>query len=110
MKTMIPRIIALLLALHLCCFLAIGKTDWSVGMVESTMKRYPTAKDLGSWGYAKSLYLHGQYLVYRRTREPRYLKYIKDWVDYHVDDQGVVRSANAQGQGREITYENLDSM
>ena len=39
------------------------KTDWSVAMVESTMKRYPTAKDLGSWGYAKSLYLYGQYLV-----------------------------------------------
>ena len=65
---------------------ATPKTDWSVAMVESTMKRYPTAKDLGSWGYAKSLYLYGQYLVYKRTHEPRYLKYIKDWVDMHVDD------------------------
>ena len=37
--------------------------DWSSAMVESTMKRYNTAKDLGSWGYAKSLYLYGQYLV-----------------------------------------------
>src|SRR4026207_2072572 len=85
-------------------------TDWSVAMVESTMKRYPTAKDLGPWGYAKSLYLYGQYLVYKRTRESRYLQYIKDWVDYHVDAEGVVRSANAQGQVREITFENLDSM
>ena len=58
-----------------------GKTDWSVAMVESTMKRYPTPNDLGSWGYAKSLYLYGQYLVYKRTRDPRYLKYIKDWID-----------------------------
>jgi len=74
------------------------------------MKRYPTAKDLGSWGYAKSLYLYGQYLLYRRTREPRYLKYIKDWVDYHVATDGTVRSANAQGQVREITFENLDSI
>jgi len=24
-----------------------AKTDWSVATVESTMKRYPTAKDLG---------------------------------------------------------------
>lgn len=86
------------------------KTDWSVAMVESTMKRYPTAKDLGSWGYAKSLYLYGQYLVYKRTHEPRYLKYIKDWVDMHVDDQGVVRSANAQGEVKEVTFDNLDSM
>ncbi len=79
-------------------------------MVESTMKRYPTAKDLGSWGYAKSLYLYGQYLVYKRTRDPRYLKYIKDWVDMHVDEQGVVTSANAQGEVREIKFDNLDSM
>ncbi|HET7112028.1 MAG TPA: glycoside hydrolase family 88 protein, partial [Pyrinomonadaceae bacterium] len=114
---MILRSIALLIALNLCCLLVSphafntnGKTDWSQGMVESTMRRYPTAKDLGPWGYAKSLYLYGQYLVYKRTREPRYLKYIKDWVDYHVDSEGIVRSANAQGQIREITFENLDSM
>src|SRR5215813_11139153 len=56
-------------------------TDWSRAVVESTMKRYPTAKDLGSWGYAKSLYLYGEYLVYKRTGDPRYLKYIKDWID-----------------------------
>jgi unsaturated rhamnogalacturonyl hydrolase len=87
-----------------------GKTDWSVAMVESTMKRYPTAKDLGSWGYAKSLYLYGQYLVFKRTHDPRYLKYIKDWVDSHVDENGVVRSANAQGEVREVTFDNLDSM
>ena len=86
------------------------KIDWSVGIVESTMKRFPTAKDLGSWGYAKSLYLYGQYLVYKRTHEPRYLKYIKDWVDDHVDANGVVTSANAQGEVREVTFDNLDSM
>src|SRR5678809_107216 len=65
-------------------------TDWSVAMVESTMKRYPTTKDLGTWGYAKALYLYGQYLVYKRTHETRYLQYIKDWIDSHVDDKGVV--------------------
>jgi unsaturated rhamnogalacturonyl hydrolase len=102
-------VIALLL-LIVCGAIAQPKTDWSVAMVESTMKRYPTAKDLGSWGYAKSLYLYGQYLVYKRTRDPRYLKYIKDWVDAHVDDQGVVRSANEQGEVREITFDDLDSM
>lgn len=111
---MILRTIVVLIAVSQSCLLVQAKTkvktDWSVGMVESTMKRYPTPKELGSWGYAKSLYLYGQYLVYKRVRDPRYLKYIKDWVDYHVDDQGVVRSANSQGQVREITFENLDSM
>jgi unsaturated rhamnogalacturonyl hydrolase len=85
-------------------------TDWSVAMVESTMKRYPTANDLGTWGYAKSLYLYGQYLVYKRTHEPRYLHYIKDWIDSHVDANGVVTNTNAQGVISQIKYDNLDSM
>jgi len=104
------KLITIIALLLLIPFTVSAKTDWSVAMVESTMKRYPTAKDLGSWGYAKSLYLYGQYLVYKRTRDPRHLKYIKDWLDYHVDDQGVVRSANAQGEVREIKFDNLDSM
>src|SRR5690349_4221400 len=89
------------------------KTDWSVAMVESTMKRYPTAKDLGSWGYAKSLYLYGEYLVYKRTHDPRYLAYIKDWIDDHVDANGLVTNAtrvNGQLEVREVKFDNLDSM
>ena len=87
-----------------------NKTDWSVAMVESTLKRYPTAKDLGAWGYAKSLYLYGQYLVYKRTQNPRYLQYIKDWIDSHVDANGLVTNTNAQGVTNTIKYDNLDSM
>ena len=85
-------------------------TDWSVAMVESTMKRYPTTKDLGTWGYAKALYLYGQYLVYKRTHKPDYLQYIKDWIDSHVDAAGVVTNTNAQGVTSQIKYDSLDSM
>jgi rhamnogalacturonyl hydrolase YesR len=55
----------------------VTSTDWSVAVTESTMKRYPTAESLKGWGYAKSLYLYGVYLVYLRTKDPRYLDYIK---------------------------------
>ncbi len=112
----VAKLLGLLLAFSLVSSVSaqstkqIGKTDWSVAMVESTMKRYPTPKDLGSWGYAKSLYLYGQYLVYKRTGDPRYLKYIKDWIDSRVDEKGVVTSPNAQGELREVTFDNLDSM
>jgi len=67
-----------------------GAADWSREMVESTIKRYPTAESLKGWGYAKSLYLYGQYLVYLRTKDARYLQHIKDWIDLHVDEKGVV--------------------
>ena len=84
--------------------------DWSVAMVESTMKRFPIAQDLGSWGYAKSLYLYGQYLVWRRTGDKRYLQYIKDWVDYHVDSEGNVFNVDKDGKVTSIDFTNLDSM
>jgi len=62
--------------------------DWSRAVVDSTMKRYPNPADLGSWGYAKALFLFGEYLVWKRTGDPRYLEYVKGWVDTHVDGQG----------------------
>ena len=89
---------------------ASSKDDWSVRLVESTMKRYPGAKELGGWGYAKSLFLYGQYLVYKRTHNPIYLRYIKEWVDSHVDAQGIVTTTNAQGVVSEVKFDNLDSI
>ena len=84
--------------------------DWSVAIVEATMKRFPTAKDFGVWNYPRGLYLYGQYLVYKRTHDPRYLKYIKDYVDYHVDANGVITNTNAQGAVTEVRFESLDNM
>ena len=86
------------------------RLDWSKAMVESTMKRFPTAQDLGSWGYAKSLYLYGQYLVWRRTGDERYLRYIKEWVDSHIDAEGNVFNTDKDGKITPIGFTNLDSM
>ena len=69
---------------------ALAVTDWSKDLVESTIKRYPTAESLKGWGYAKSLYLYGQYLVYLRTKEKHYLDHIQAWVDLHIDDKGTI--------------------
>ena len=85
-------------------------TDWSVAIVESTMKRFPTPKDLGVWNYPRGLYLYSQYLVYKRTHDPRYLKYIKDFVDYHVDANGVITNVNTQGVTTEVKFDSLDNM
>ena len=74
-------------------------TDWSTAMVESTMARLSPA-NLGGWGYQVGLYLYGQYLVYQRTRDPRYLAYIRAWADRFVDGNGNI------GQ----SFGNLDSM
>ena len=84
------RSIAALIVLCAVAHSTLAATDWSVAMVDSTIKRYPTAESLKGWGYAKSLYLYGQYLVYLRTRDKRYLDHIQAWVDMHIDDKGIV--------------------
>ncbi len=73
--------------------------DWSVAVVESTMASRTPAQ-LGGWGYQTGLYLYGQYLVYQRTHDPRYLAYIKAWVDRFVDSSGNISQS----------FNNLDSM
>lgn len=64
--------------------------DISKAVVETTMKDHPSATELGNWGYTQALYLYGEYLVYERTHDPRYLAYIKSWADAHVDAQGKI--------------------
>ncbi|MGN9842572.1 glycoside hydrolase family 88 protein [Nonomuraea sp. H19] len=74
-------------------------TDWSRAVVDSTMARYSPGT-LGGWSYPRGLYLWGQYLVYQRTGEARYLQYIKDWADRFVDASGGISQS----------FDNLDSM
>src|ERR1044072_1910914 len=112
-----PKILSFLLLVSLLpqtlAFAQTPKTkapDWSVAIAEATMKRFPTAKDFGVWNYPRGLYLYGQYLVYKRTHDPRYLKYIKDYVDYHVVANGVITNTNAQGVVSEVRFESLDNM
>jgi len=69
---------------------AAARIDWSRALADSSMKRYPNPVDLGSWGYAKALYLYGQYLVWKRTGDRKYLDYIEGWVDSHVDAEGHI--------------------
>jgi unsaturated rhamnogalacturonyl hydrolase len=85
-------------------WLAVGEwrrhvDDWSVAVVESTMRRTTPAR-LGGWGYTQGLYLYGQYLVYQRTGDPRYLAYIRQWADRFVDAAGNISNS----------FNNLDSM
>jgi unsaturated rhamnogalacturonyl hydrolase len=65
-------------------------TDWSKALCDANMQRTPDPTKMGNWGYAISLYLYGQFLVYKRTGDKKYLDYIQGWVDKHVSEDGVV--------------------
>jgi unsaturated rhamnogalacturonyl hydrolase len=64
-------------------------TDWSVAMVDSTTARY-TPATIGSWSYPVGLYLYGQYQVYLRTHNAKYLSYIRRYVDRFVNSSGDI--------------------
>jgi unsaturated rhamnogalacturonyl hydrolase len=73
--------------------------DWSVAVVDSTMTRY-TPATVGDWVYTRALYLYGQYLVYERTHDTRYLTYVRSWVDRFVAADGSTT----------LSFDDLDSM
>ncbi|MEZ0070677.1 glycoside hydrolase family 88 protein [Planotetraspora sp. GP83] len=67
-------------------------TDWSKAVVDSTMARF-TPSTIGGWSYPVALYLQGQYQVYLRTHDARYLQYIKDWGNRFVDSSGNISNS-----------------
>lgn len=69
-----------------------SETDWSVAIVDSTIARY-TPATIGPWGYTTGLYLLGQYEVYQRTKDVRYLDYIQAWANRYVDANGNLNDA-----------------
>ena len=65
-------------------------TDWTSILVESTMARYPSAANLGSWTYYRALFLRGVLALHQRTGDQRYFNYVRAWVDAHVNSSGVI--------------------
>jgi unsaturated rhamnogalacturonyl hydrolase len=68
--------------------LAVAQPDWSMLMVESNLKRNPDPAHFGVWGYPYGLFLMGQLIVYRRTKDKRLLDYAVGFVDSHIDSNG----------------------
>jgi unsaturated rhamnogalacturonyl hydrolase len=78
---------------------AAAATDWSTAVVDSTTAR-KTPSSIGGWSYPVGLYLYGQYQVYLRTHNAKYLSYIKSWADRFVDSKGAI----------DQSFNSLDSM
>src|SRR4051812_29938464 len=63
----------LLITFSINCVPAAPPMDWSKGVVDTLIKKNPTGESWKGWGYAKSLALYGEYLVYLRTHDKKYL-------------------------------------
>lgn len=66
---------------------------WSIRMVESTLQRY-TLND-ASWNYDHGLQVLAIQKTWEATGDPRYLKFVSDWIDYFVQQDGSIRTYRA---------------
>lgn len=86
---------------------AAATVDWGRALVEATMQRYPDAVRL-PWSYQWALFLHGQHLVHQRTRDPRYLAYLKAWGAAHVLPDGTAVDRRGGGSQAPVVFRSLD--
>lgn len=63
---------------------------WSVRMVESTLQRYTLQDAL--WHYEHGLLVMAIQKVAEVTGEPRYYKFVSDWIDHFVEPNGNIYS------------------
>ncbi|MBN1783149.1 glycoside hydrolase family 88 protein [bacterium] len=66
-----------------------AQMEYAQKVIESQMKR-TSARELGRWVYITGFYMSAQYRIYKETGNPAYLQYIKDWIDDHVNADGVI--------------------
>jgi rhamnogalacturonyl hydrolase YesR/lysophospholipase L1-like esterase len=66
-----------------------AQMEYAQKVIESQMNR-TSAKNLGRWVYITGFYMSAQYRIYKVTGNQAYLQYIKDWIDDHVNEDGVI--------------------
>jgi unsaturated rhamnogalacturonyl hydrolase len=70
----------------------LGQEAWSVRMAESVMQRHPNR--YGSWDYVTGTVLRGFEELWEDTGDERYYNYIKNTVDYVVNENGTIDGYN----------------
>jgi unsaturated rhamnogalacturonyl hydrolase len=63
-----------------------GQIEWAQKAVESTMQR----DAVRSWAYPDGFYSFGQYRVWKTLENDAYFQYIKNNIDNHVDQNGII--------------------
>jgi rhamnogalacturonyl hydrolase YesR len=67
---------------------------WGVRLANTVMATWPDPAMIdpakNGWEYNTGIVLFGMSKMYEATKDPRYLGYIKRWVDGYVNEQGVL--------------------
>ena len=67
---------------------------WGVRFADMVLATWPDPATIdpakNGWEYNTGIVLFGMSKMYESTRDPRYLNYIRRWVDGYVNEQGVL--------------------
>lgn len=68
------------------------RLSWSKQVADSVLATYPNPKDLNlrGWDYHNGFFLSALMALWQRDKDPKYLQYIKDWVNLYVNDQDII--------------------
>ena len=69
------------------CQAGAGETDWGRALADATLRQNPSAAEV-PWRYPRALFMLGLHRLHERTGDGRYLRYVEDWGDAHVDEAG----------------------
>ena len=73
---------------------AVQPAPWGVRFADAVMALWPDPAAIdpakNGWEYNTGIVLFGMSKMYDATKDPRYLDYIKRWVDGYVDDKGAL--------------------
>ena len=75
---------------------------WSIRMIESEMTRFPEAWQIDwdekpQWDYVHGLNLLAITEVYKKTKNPDYLRYVEGYYDMLVNEDGSIKSFDYNG-------------
>ena len=63
---------------------------WSIAMADTIMARYPDYRDAywKPWTYVQGYVFRGMEMLFRATGDPKYIDYMKGYIDHFVDGKG----------------------
>jgi len=73
---------------------AAHQAGWGVRFADTVLATWPDPATIdpakNGWEYNTGIVLFGMSKMYEATKDPRYLNYIRRWVDGYVNEQGVL--------------------
>ena len=79
--------------------------SWARQVADTVLATYPDPATLNQpprWHYDNGFFLAGLLELWRRDQEPRYLQYVKGWVDLYVDNEGGFRDKAINWEEHEL--------